>query len=514
MTNTTLKGDTKPSSKDWLYVSLLAAGPVLFLLVLLLPGPESLSVNAQRVAAVAVWMSVWWIAGVIPVGATAIIPFALFPILGVMKGSDAIQCFAHWVVFLMLGGFMLAAAMERWNLHRRIALAVIDTIGVTPRRIVLGFMIATAALSMWISNTSTSLMMLPVAVAVLKKFQEIAGKEVGEKIAPALMLAIAYSASIGGVGTLIGTPPNGVFAAQASELYGQTISFFDWLKVGIPMVIVILPVAWFYLVRIQFPLPARVREGGAEVIKEERRLLGRMSRGEIGVAVIFVLTALGWIFRKPIVIGDFSIPGLATYIPTINSDATIALCAAVLLFAVPVDLKRRECILDMKSALKIPWDILLIFGGGICLADGFIQSGLSAWLGNQLTFMKGCHPYLVVLVCVTLVTFLTEITSNSASSTIFMPIMGALAVGIGQHPFLLMVPCCVAVSMAFMLPVATPPNAVVFGSGYVKIQQMAQTGFVMNLIAITLIFFVSIFLTTHILGIELHNPPEWVLTGN
>ncbi|MEW6237832.1 MAG: DASS family sodium-coupled anion symporter [Candidatus Omnitrophota bacterium] len=500
------------SKQSWVFVSILLAGPIAFLAMLLAPCPEALSESGRRVAAVAVWMSIWWLTGIIPVGATALLPFALFPWLNIMKGDKAIANFAHWMIFLMLGGFLMASAMERWNLHRRIALATIDWIGATPRRIVLGFMIASGFISLWISNTATSLMMLPVAIAVLKKFREIANKEICDRIEPALMLALAYSCSIGGVGTLIGTPPNGIFVSQASSLYGQKIGFLDWLKVGIPMIVVLIPIAWFYLVRIQFPLPSRVVSGSVEVIREERKNLGPMSRGEIGAAVIFVLTALGWIFSYPITIGDLTIPGIATYFPMVNSEATIAMVSAVSLFSIPVDIRKREFILDLKSALGIPWDILLIFGGGICLANGFTESGLSEWIAKQLTFLSGFHPYIIVLACVATVTFLTEVTSNTACATIFMPIMGSLAVGINQNPFLLMIPCCVAVSMAFMFPVATPPNAVVYGSGFVSIQQMSRAGFAMNFIAITFITLLFLTIVSPWLGIELNAVPNWAIS--
>jgi len=504
-----MNGETR---RSLVFVSILLAGPIVFLAMLLAPCPEALSESGRRVAAIAVWMSIWWLTGIIPVGATALLPFALFPWLNIMKGDKAISNFAHWMIFLMLGGFLMASAMERWNLHRRIALATIDWIGATPRRIVLGFMIASGFISLWISNTATSLMMLPVAIAVLKKFREIADKEICDRIEPALMLALAYSCSIGGVGTLIGTPPNGIFVSQASSLYGQKFGFVDWLKVGIPMVMVLIPAAWFYLVRIQFPLPSRVVSGSVEVIRDERKNLGPMSRGEIGAGVIFILTALGWIFSYPITIGDFTIPGIATYFPMVNSEATIAMVSAVCLFSIPVNIQKREFILDLKSALGIPWDILLIFGGGICLANGFTESGLSEWIAKQMTFLSGFHPSIIVLACVATVTFLTEVTSNTACATIFMPIMGALAVGVGQNPYLLMIPCCVAASMAFMFPVATPPNAVVYGSGFVSIQQMSRAGLAMNFIAITVTTLLFLTIVASRLGIELNAVPNWAIS--
>lgn len=482
----------------------LLLGPCLFLLILAPGRPETMTPEAHKVGAIAAWMAVWWLTDIIPLGATALIPFALFPLLGVMPGDQTLFSFAEDIIFLMMGGFMLAAAMERWNLHRRIALSVIDSLGATPRRIVLGFMLATGFVSMWISNTSTTLMMLPIATAVLVKLGEMEEDVSLHKLAPALMLAIAYSASIGGVATLIGTPPNMYFKSQAQAIIGQEYSFFEWLKIGIPFTVILLPLTWLVLVRFLFALPDQISQVSHDVIRNERLKLGRMNRGEIIVAVVFTLTALGWIFRKTIPLGSFVIPGLETIFPLLNKDATIAVCAALVLFAIPVDLSKKVFVLDMKTALKIPWDILLLFSGGICLANGFEQSQLSSWLATQLAFFQHFHPYLVLLICVTMIVFLTEITSNAATAIIFIPIMAALSESIGQHPFFLMIPCTLGVSMAFMLPVATPPNAIVYGSGFVSIQQMSRTGLVINIISIVCNTLLSIALLSLVLGIDIH----------
>ncbi len=498
------------NNSNMLFFLPFLGGPLLFIILLIIPAPESMTVEAQRVAGVAAWMSVWWISGVIPVGATALIPFVMFPLLGIMGGKAAVQRFAHPLNFLLMGGFMLAAAMERWNLHKRIGLAVIDWSGLTPSRIIFGFMLATAFLSMWISNTATSLMMLPVAMAVLANIQDAAGEEASKRIAPALMLSIAYAASIGGVGTLVGTPPNAVFATQIGELYGREIGFFEWLKIGLPIVVVLLPLAWLYLVRFQFKLPDNIGLGKKNLIKDERKNLGSLSYGEWLVGAVFCCTALGWTFRKPIQIGDFYLPGLVDVFPQLDTDATIAMCCALALFILPVDIRKREFVLDMKSALKIPWDVLLIIGGGVCLAGGFSESGLSEWIANQMKFLADYPPVLIVLLSVTLVVFLTELTSNTATATIFMPIMGAIAMALGQNPLLLMMPTCIGISMAFMLPAATPPNAVVFGSGKVSIQQMARTGFYMNLIAIVLITLITYLLTNFLMDVKLNEIPAWV----
>lgn len=485
----------------------LLLGPVLFLVVLLAPAPSDLTSHAQRTAAVAVWTAIWWLSGVIPLGATALLPFTLFPFLGVIESSKAIGYFAHWLNFLFLGGFLIAACIEKWNLHKRIALAIISNIGITPRRMVLGFMLATAFVSMWVTNTATALMMLPVAMAVLSKIREI-DESLTDNLAPALMLAIAYSASIGGLGTLIGTGPTGVFVSQMDSIYGQQVSFTGWMLVGMPFVFIMIPLTWFYLTRWMFPLPAK-SECAIDAIANERKALGPMKTAEWWITIVAAITILGWLFRKQISIGSITIPGLQTWIPTLDNDAAVALAAAFTLFCIPVNLKRGEFLLDMKTALNIPWDLLLIIGGGVCLAAGFSQSGLSEWIAGRLLFLQGAHPLLIIFICVALITFLTELTSNTATATIFLPILGSMAVAMKQNPYLLMIPANVAVSMAFMLPVATPPNAIVYGSGQISSQQMARTGFGLNLISIVLITLIFYGLTRSILGIELNQMPDW-----
>lgn len=493
------------------FLGKLLGGPALFLAMLLLPAPEGLGPEGQRTAALAVWMSWWWITGAIPVGATALLPFALFPFLGVMSSAEAIRNFAHWMNFLILGGFFIAAAMEKWNLHKRFALAIVEGIGVTPRRIVLGFMVGTALMSMWINNTATACMMLPVAMAALAKVSEAAGRDAAERLSTPLMLSIAYAASIGGVGTLIGTAPNGVFAAMTQEMYGQVFGFADWLWIGLPMSAAILPCAWLWLTRAQYRLPDRFAAGAAEAVRDERRALGPMNRGEKIVLCVIALTGAGWVFRRSIDLGWGPLPSLQAHFPLVDTDASVALLAGLSLFALPVDLRKREFVLDMPSAMKIPWDVLLIIGGGVCLARGFAETGLSDWLANTLTVLQGIHPLAVLLICVTLVVFMTELTSNTATSTVIVPLTGALAAGLGQNPLFLMIPCTIAVSMAFMLPAATPPNAVVFGSGHVTGGQMARTGFFLNWMAILLIAAIASLITFPLFDISLHQLPAWAV---
>ena len=464
----------------------LLGGPALFLLILALPSPAGLAPEAQRVGAVSALMAVWWMTEAIPLPATALLPIALFPLLRVMSPGAAAAPYAHELIFLFFGGFLLAAAMQRWGLHRRVALRVVAAVGVQPRRLVLGFMLATGFLSMWISNTATVVMMLPIAIAILTLLEAEA-----DRMGTALMLGIAYAASIGGVATLIGTPPNAIFAAAASTMLGRSIGFMDWMQVGLPLAAVMLLLTWALLVRVLYPLPGASGASGAdagaeELVRGEARGLGPMRAGEKVVAAVATLAALAWVMREPKDVGVFTIPGINTYAPMV-SDAVIAVAAALVLFAFPISIRTRTFVLDWESAVAIPWGVLLLFGGGLSLARGFEETGLAAWIG-ELVAVLGAVPTLVLLAAVVaLFIFLTEITSNTATATMGMPIMAGVAAGIGAEPLTLMAAAALACSMAFMLPVATPPNAIVFGSGRVTIGQMIRAGLWLNLIAIVLI---------------------------
>ncbi len=497
------------SSLSW-----LLAGPAVFLLCLAAPFPESISPAGQAVAATAILMAVWWLSEAIPLGATALAPIVLFPVLGVRTTAEVMPSYAHWIVYLILGGFMLAAGMQRWNLHKRLALWLINLIGVTPSRIILGFMVASAFISMWVTNTATTVMMLPVALAVVEHLRRSAGEKAVAGFGPALMLGIAYSSSIGGTGTVVGTGPNGVLIAQAFELFDQRIDFVTWMRLGVPLVCLLIPITWLYLTRVTFKLPKPTTAAG-EVIERERRALGPISRGEWSVAVIFGFTALLWLTRRTIHLGAFTIPGFEEILPktptgqSYINDATVAILGALLMFAVPVNVKKGEFVLDVRTALRVPWDVLLIMGGGIALAGGFGYSGLSTWVANQALVLHGVHPAFIVLMVALVMTFLTELTSNTATSTIFIPILASAAIGLGQNPYLFMLPCCFAVSMAFMLPVATPPNAIVYGSGFVGAKDMARTGFGLNLIAIAGITLMMLFYMRSVLGIEFDQVPDW-----
>ena len=456
----------------------LFLGPTLFFLILFLPLPAGMAPEGLRVAAITVLMAVWWITEAIPIPATALLPIVLFPVLGVLSGSDVTRAYGNHLIYLFLGGFLIAVTMEKWNLHHRIALHTIHVVGVTPQRIVLGFMLATAFLSMWISNTAATMMMVTIAMAVLKEVEHEIKHEPGQFLfGAALMLSIGYAASIGGVATLIGTPPNAIFAGVIEKTYGVSVSFVGWMGFALPLSLVMLAITWFYLTRIMFRSEVASLPGGRQLIQEQLKQLGPMSRQEKQVAAVFSTVALLWVLRglyQPVELN-------------MVKDSTIAIAGALLLFLIPVNLKKGEFLLDWKTAVTIPWDIIVLFGGGFALAQGFNESGLTYWLAEQLSILQGVDTVLVIAAVVLLVVFLTEVTSNTATASLLLPVMGALATAIDMHPFGLMVAVVVAASFAFMLPVATPPNAIVFGSRYVTIPQMVSAGIWLNLLGAVLI---------------------------
>jgi sodium-dependent dicarboxylate transporter 2/3/5 len=478
----------------------LWAGPVLAALVLALPEPAGMSADGLRTAAIAIWMAIWWMTEAVAIPVTALLPLVLFPVAGVLSMADAASPYAADLIFLFMGGFFLAAAMEHHGLHRRVALAIVAAVGTGPRRIVLGFMLATAFLSMWISNTATAAMMLPIGVAVAGLFGSRADESGSGQLGVALMLGIAYAASIGGVSTLIGTPPNAVFAGAASEMLGVQIGFGRWMLVGIPVAAVMLPLTWFLLVTVLHP-PGDLPGDAAELLAAERRGLGPRSRGETSVAVVFTLTAAAWILREPKVIGGLTVPGIATWFPDVR-DSTIAMAASLVLFVLP--LGRRDGgrpVLEWGIARRIPWGVLILFGGGLSLARAMDRSGLAAYIGGSVEGLTGVPTVVLFLVIAALFVFLTEITSNAATATMAMPIMAGAAIGLGQPALPFMATATLAASMAFMLPVATPPNAIVFGSGLLTIPQMVRAGFGLNLLSIVIVTLVATFLVPTVLGI-------------
>lgn len=455
------------------------AGPILFISMLFVPVPESMDPVAMKTAAVAVWMAVWWITEAIPISATALLPIVLMPLFGILPAGEVTQQYGHHIIFLFMGGFLVAVTMERWNLHRRLALAIIRLIGTEPRRLIFGFMAASALLSMWVSNTATAMMMVPIGIAVIKKTDQIPGiSSTGSSsnLSIALMLGIAYACSIGGVATLIGTPPNTVLAGVTDTLFGVTISFGEWMMFGVPLAVVMLLFSWIYLVFIAFP-PGRIdMESTQALLDSEWKSLGVMSFEEKRVFIVFLVMALSWIAN-----------GFLDWQPlSFVNDSTIAIAGAMALFLLPSKSESGN-LLDWETAVRIPWGILILFGGGLALAHAFTTSGLAEWIAGQLLFLEGYHLFLLLLALSAMTLFLTEVTSNTATSTMLMPVLASMAAALMVHPYALMVAAAIASSFAFMLPVATPPNAVVFGSGRLTIPQMAKAGLWLNLAGIVVI---------------------------
>ena len=472
---------------------------------------------AMNVAAVTALMVIWWITEAIPIPATALVPLILFPVIGVLNASEAASPYADKIIFLFMGGFIIAMSMQRWGLHERIALHIIKLMGTSPRRLIFGFMVATAFLSMWISNTATAMMMIPIATAIIATIlpnKNVKLDEMDEDqrhFSEAIVLSIAYAASIGGIATIIGTPPNGIFVSQVDAIFPNApqIGFFEWMGFGVPLVAVFLPIAWLWLTYGSYRHMPKTLSHGKTVIQDRLDAIGPMKSGERWTLLVFVATALCWILRTEKQIGDIIIPGINTFLPFVH-DSTIAMAGAVVLFLLPVNRKEGIYTMNWEWAKKIPWGILLLFGGGICLSKAFVASGLAKVIMDQMTIIHGFEIILVVLVIALVVSFLTEVTSNTAMAAIMMPIMAVTAVSMGVHPYILMMTAAFACSFAFMLPVATPPNAVAYGSGYVTMSDMIRSGWVLNLIGVFLItiFMFTIILT--VLGIDVFIP-EWAL---
>ncbi len=481
----------------------LVAGPLAFVLILTLFHPAGLSPEANAVLACTVWMAIWWITETIPLAATALLPIVLFPLTNALTVQSTTTSYGHRYIFLYIGGFLLAIAIEKWQLHKRIALTVIHTIGANRTRIILGFMLATAGLSMWISNTATSVMMLPIGMALISQLQShpAALPEENAKFAKALMLAIAYSASIGGMATLIGTPPNIVLAGVVQELYGYEIRFSQWLAFGLPISLGLLALCWLYLTRFAFHFEQDTLPGGREEIRKQLHAMGKLSVEEKRVLLVFGLTALAWISRSFLQQQWGLFPRL--------DDTIIAMIGGLMLFLLPSQ-KPKQALLRWEDTKNIPWGIVLLFGGGMALAEGFKSSGLAAWIGGQMTLLEGVSLVLLVLILVASVNLLTEITSNIATTSMLLPILAPMALAIDVHPFILLVSATVAASCAFMLPVATPPNAVVFGSGHLRIPDMVRTGLWMNLLSILLLSVMVYLLLPLLWGFEpLAFPEAW-----
>lgn len=539
-------------------------GAVLFFFILFFVDLDPSNPLVTRMLAVVVLMAVWWMTEAIPIAATSLLPIVLFPLLGIMRGGlrdassqvdfsvtslrnglersdldimfpNVTSQYMDWLIFLFLGGFLIAIAVERWNLHKRIALHILRAIGGQPHRLVLGFMVATGFLSMWLSNTATTMMMMPMALSLIVLYEELnrglaANGGTIDARAPnfalALMLGIAYASSIGGLATIIGTPPNGVFVTQFSQLFpdGPAISFAGWMIFALPLSVVFLLTTWAMLSWVLFPLPATTPFSGREFIDNEIRSLGPMTNEEKKVAGVFLAVALLWMTRSERLLGaDIDIYGWShwldvalmrfdmTPVGALIDDGTVAIAMALTLFVIPASKEKGGFLLDWEAARDVPWGILLLFGGGLALAKGFAVSGLSAYLAIMFeSMLDGAEPLAIVVSVATFITFFTEFTSNTATASMAMPIMASLAEAINVSPMLLMIPAAVAASCAFMLPVSTPPNAIVYGSGRVPIGKMVKAGIWLDIVSIVL---VTLFVYTfgHFSFDLLGEVPDWAM---
>lgn len=477
-------------------------GLFLFLLMILSSSPEGLSLAGWRTAAVAALMAIWWVTEVLPISGTALLPLVLFPILGISGIEESAAPYADPMIYLFLGGFIIAIAMQRWDLHRRIALNIINFIGSKPRNIIAGFIVASAFMSMWVSNTAATMMMLPIGLSVIQltKSGELeADQQQYQNFAVALMLAIAYAANVGGLGTVIGTPTNALMIAFVNDAYGMEVTFAQWMGLGVPVVILGLPVIFYSLTSIVFPVRLKTLPGGQEYLDSEMERLGKISRPEIIVGVVFGLVATLWITRPLLV---QVLPGL--------SDASIAIFGALLLFLIPLNLEKSIFIMRWKDAEKIPWGVLILFGGGLSLAGAIQRTGLAEWVGGYFEILGGWPVILAIFVISAIIIMFTELASNSATAAAFLPVIGAVAISIGQDPLLFAVPVTMVASCAFMLPVATPPNAIVYGSGVMSIPQMTRAGLVLNLFFAILITLLTYFLFAIMLGIDIGVVPQGI----
>ncbi len=452
----------------------LLIAPFLFFVFFFL-NPFDINKEANAVLASTLWVAIWWFSEAIPISATALLPIILLPLSGGAPIGQTTAAFGDKMLYLFLGGFVLAIGMQKWNLHKRIALSIIAKVGSDANGILLGFILATGLLSMWISNTATTLMMVTIVGALIKEIKELSG-EYDQAFFKAVLLGVAFSSSIGGVATLVGTPTNPIFVAVANQLYGEEFSFVSWMSFALPFSIIMIALCWFLLTKVAFKGFHNKLPIGDEMIRKELNKLGRVSYEEKMIGIVFVSTAALWITRSFL---------LNQFIPEIN-DTIIAIAGALVLFIIPSEDKSKR-LLDWKEAEKLPWGVIVLFGGGLSLASAFQTSGLAEWIGNQLSAVADLPLFLIILIIALSVNFLTEITSNVATVSIMMPVLASLASAIGIHPFLLMIPATMAASCAFMLPIATAPNAIAFSAGELEIRDMVKSGIWLNLLSSLLI---------------------------
>ncbi len=494
----------------------LLAGPLVAILLWLFLPEQYLSVQgdvivlhvgARAAAGVAAWMAIWWMTEAIAVYATALLPLAVFPLTGVAPIKAVAASYGHPLIYLFLGGFIVALALEKCGLHRRFALRVLQSVGTRPTHIIGTFMGIAASVSMWVTNTATTIMLLPVALSITALLDDSNPPDGGsgepdtgnpsKNFTVCLLLSIAYAASIGGIGTIIGTVPNVFLVSYIQEQMGRDISFVRWMMFGVPLVVVFIPIAWWLLARRVYRVSTTPIPGAAAMLARMNDELGPMSRAEKLTLTIFLATAASWVCRpllNRLAIGDMTpFAGL--------TDAGIAVIAALLLFVTPVQIRKAEFLMDWNTAIKLPWGLLILFGGGLALAAALDSTGFSQFLGSRAAVLAPLPTFVIVTLVTGMMVFLTELTSNMATTATLVPVLYAVALGLGLDPYLLIVPACVAASCAFMLPVATPPNAIIFGSGLVSVPQMSRAGFWLNIVAIMLIPVMAYVVILPVLGV-------------
>lgn len=474
-------------------------GPLALALTFIFDAPEGLSDSGWKTLGAALLMAVWWICESIPIAATALLPLVIFPLLSLGNIKEVAAPYANPLVFLFLGGFLIALAMQRWNLHKRLAINLIQALGTRPTRVIAGFLLAGALTSMWVSNTATAMMMLPIATSVVALVST--NKQTShQNLGPALMLAVAYGATTGGMATLIGTPPNALLAGYMGKIYGVDLGFGQWMLIGLPVTFLALPVVFFVLTRISFRLSNQEIPGMKALLDDERRQLGPFGRAEKAVAVVFTCTALSWIFR----------PWIATKIPMI-SDSTIAIGGALILFCIPVEPRKGIFVMDWESTKGLPWGVLLLFGGGLSLASMISEHQLSEYLGNLTSGLGGLPIVLVICILCFGILILTELTSNTGTAATFIPIIAAVAISLGQNPLLFLVPTALAANCSYMMPVGTPPNAIVFGSNLITLPQMAKAGLLLNILLVPIVVAALWILGPFVFDIQIDTLPSWAV---
>lgn len=495
----------KPAAAPLWRKVLFYAGPLAALLILVGFDLESGKPAVTATLAVAMLMAAWWISEMVPLAVTSLLPVVLFPLLGIMDGGKTGSTYFNHIIFLFMGGFVVALAIQKWDLHRRIALYILKQIGATPSRIMLGFLVSTGFLSMWISNLATTMLMLPIVMSVIKKLEEHNDAETVAHYSRGLLLIICYSASIGGIATLVGTPPNLSFA-RIYQIYfpeAEAVSFAQWFAYAFPISLCLFTFLFLYMRWTFIPKNRQWKSLTNHDISRAYQSLGPMRFEERTLLVAFIVLACLWFMRADITIGSFTLPGWARLFPYPQyfNDGTTAIFISIILFLIPSRSTPGTYLMDWKTAEEIPWDIILLFGGGFALASGFKESGLSEWFGHRLEFLQGVHPLLIIFCITLLLTFLTELTSNTATAETFLPIMASLAISVKAPALLFMLPATVAVSLAFMLPVATPPNAVVFGTRRLEVHHMARTGIVLNFFGIFIVTLLTYYLGRWVFGI-------------